>query len=224
MTILGIETATQICSAALINDKTVRAEYRLNLKNIHASALVSMIDTIMQKCQCSVADVAALAISIGPGSFTGLRIGLSVAKGLALGAAIPVVAVPTLEALACHAPVRDGLVCPILKSRAFEYFYAIFERRDYRDKMLQPPQLIKKDQIASALPSGSLLIGQTEDFADGERGNYIFPPAFMTLPSAFSVARLGLEKFKTGDIAAVDTMEPMYFQNFVAEKVGTGHN
>lgn len=214
--ILGIETATQICSAALINDKTLLAEYRLNLKNIHASALAALIETMLHNAQCSVTAIAAIAVSIGPGSFTGLRIGLSVAKGVALGADIPIVAVPTLAALANHAPVRHGLVCPILKSRAFEYFFAIYERNDYLNKIVQQPQLVSKDQLFTALPLGSLLIGQTEDFADQERENYLFSPVYMTLPSAFSVAQVGLEKFQAGEISAVDTMEPMYFQEFVA--------
>ena len=199
--------------------KHLVAEYRLNLKNIHAAALTELIATMLQQLNLSMTDLGAIAVSIGPGSFTGLRIGLSTAKGLALGSALPIVTVPTLLALAGEAPCTSGLVCPMLKSRATEYYYAVYQRERFVDFLLQEPSLVQKEKIVSVLPAGAMLIGQLQELNNDERivNKFICAPEHY-MPTACSIARLGYEKFKAGDIAAFETVEPMYFQEFIAVK------
>ncbi|MBN2355030.1 tRNA (adenosine(37)-N6)-threonylcarbamoyltransferase complex dimerization subunit type 1 TsaB, partial [candidate division KSB1 bacterium] len=117
MIILGIETATQVCGVALARDGVLLCEYRSNMKNIHARVLTASIEKIWQDAQVEAGQLNGIAVSIGPGSFTGLRIGLSTAKGIAFAVGCPIMAVPTLQALAHQAPVTAGTICPILRSR-----------------------------------------------------------------------------------------------------------
>lgn len=220
MTILGIETSTRICGAALIDENGWIADYHLNQKNVHASKLTNIIETVLQQGGITVSELSAIAVSIGPGSFTGLRIGLSMAKGLALGGKIPVVAVPTFDALAGQAPVESGLICPVLKSRSFEYFYGVYERQNFMNTKKQEPQLVLTENIAKVLPIGAMIIGHIEELEQDEslKNIYKFAPQELAKPSALSVARLGLQKFKADDIASFETLEPMYFQDFIAGK------
>ena len=220
MTILGIETSTQICGIALTKAEQLIAEYRLFLKNVHASALAGLIDSLLKQVNISIQDLSALAVSIGPGSFTGLRIGLSTAKGLALGSDIPLVTVPTLTALASQAPCTSGTICPLLKSRADEYYCATYRRHDFEDTIEIEPRLVEKKAIASTLPAESMLIGQTQEILQEKQNaaRFTFAPDYLSLPTAFSIARIGFQMYSRGDIAPYETVEPMYYQEFIAGK------
>ena len=100
MIVLGIETATAVCAVALVDDDVVRAERRYEIPQAHSEKLMECVDDCLKSAGLALSSIDGIAISIGPGSFTGLRIGLSVAKGLAFATDKPVVGVPTLEALA----------------------------------------------------------------------------------------------------------------------------
>lgn len=193
------------------------AEYRLNSVNAHAAALVPMLAAMLKQLNIAITQMSAIAVSGGPGSFTGLRIGFSTAKGIALGSAIPLITVPTLAALAGEAPCQNGIICPLLKSRAHEYYYAVYQRENYLDSLLQAPQLVSAENIASTLPEGALLIGHTEEICrqSGIEEKFVCAPAHFSLPTAFSIARWGYQKLMAGDILP-ETVEPMYLQEFIA--------
>lgn len=218
--ILGIETSTKVCGAAIVDDGTWIAHNQTNLKNIHASILVDLVQAAFHQTSISATDLTAIGVSIGPGSFTGLRIGLSVAKGLALGANVPIVTVPTLDALAHHAPVRDGIVAAVLKSRADEYYYAQYKRHNFRNELVLAPHILKTTELIDALPADSLLIGHTAEFQNHAalRDKIQCAPEGSAAPSASSVALLGRQKYIAGDLAEYETVEPMYFQDFIAGK------
>ncbi len=220
MYILGLETATQVCGAALLKDDQWIADYHLNQKNVHAAKLMNIIKLVLDQGGISVSDVDAVAVSIGPGSFTGLRIGLSVAKGLALGSNIPIVAVPTFDGLAEQAPIPTGTICPVLKSRSFEYFYAIYDRHNFVNTLKQEPRLVPTDNIMDVLPENALIVGQVQELQSNKKlnGRYIFAPTDVAKPSALHIARLGMDKFKSGETAVFETLEPMYYQDFIAGK------
>jgi tRNA threonylcarbamoyladenosine biosynthesis protein TsaB len=220
--ILGIETATQICGVALCQDGKLVGEYRLNIKNVHAGMLIQYVRRLLADSRLKTADLDAIAVSIGPGSFTGLRIGLASAKGLAFAHEHPVVGVPTLQALASQAPVAQGLIAALLRSRAKEYYGALFERVDFTDRMLQPPEIITEEKLADFLPPQAMLI------ADPSCGtvsapNSIAPPLF-AYPSAFTIARLGETKWRAGVHEAADLLEPDYMQEFITGPPKAGLN
>ncbi len=128
MYILAIESSGNVASAAVAEDSKILAEYTVNIGKTHSQTLLPMIDRVLADAEMSVNDMDAIAVSRGPGSFTGLRIGSATAKGLAAAAEIPIVDVPTLEALAVGVGNAGGrLICPVIDARRNEVYTALYE-------------------------------------------------------------------------------------------------
>jgi tRNA threonylcarbamoyladenosine biosynthesis protein TsaB len=130
-TILQIETATQVCSVAVsVNGKTIAIKEQ-KAPNIHAASLTLFIEEAMATAKLSYADLDAIAVSMGPGSYTGLRIGVSTAKGLCFALDKPLIAINTLKLMAngylLQHPNYGGLICPMIDARRMEVFTAVFE-------------------------------------------------------------------------------------------------
>jgi tRNA threonylcarbamoyladenosine biosynthesis protein TsaB len=130
--ILAIETATDVCGVALVHEQKVVASQSVKEKNVHSERLLPMVDAILSEASVAIDNVEAFAVSIGPGSFTGLRIGLSTAKGLALARRKPIIAVPTLDALAfgyflANPDNPDLILCPLIDAKRDEAFFCFFK-------------------------------------------------------------------------------------------------
>ncbi|NOY60584.1 MAG: tRNA (adenosine(37)-N6)-threonylcarbamoyltransferase complex dimerization subunit type 1 TsaB [Calditrichaeota bacterium] len=220
MIILGIETSTQICSTALIGNDTLLTEYRLNIKNAHAGKLVGAIEKILRDADVKLQELSGIAVSIGPGSFTGLRIGLSVAKGLAMPDSIPLAAVPTLTALASQAPIADGVVCPLVRSRAKEFYSALYRRHQFVDEQLEDVHVLQTDELQSFIPENALLIGDTNALQEQgfDLSDFQTAPEQYSLLSGYTIARLGAALVSQGRTENLDTIEPLYHQDFIAGK------
>jgi tRNA threonylcarbamoyladenosine biosynthesis protein TsaB len=153
MKVLGIDTSTSCGSVGLIDDDRVISENLLNIPVTHSERLLNAIDRVLKEGSCPTDDLEGWAVSLGPGSFTGLRIGVSTVKGLAFGTQKPVVGVPTLDALASHISPTPYLICPILDARKGEV-YAAFYRYDKADNLqrisaylaIGPEDLLKRIQ------------------------------------------------------------------------------
>ena len=126
MLILGIESATPVASVALADEKGLLGEINLNLGLTHSEQLLPTIDTLLKECRRSLGDVEAIAVSAGPGSFTGLRIGMATAKGLAQGGGQRLVAVPTLEAMARQLMGLSYLVAPMQNARRNQIYAGLY--------------------------------------------------------------------------------------------------
>lgn len=128
MLILGIESASLVASAALVRDGVLLAEYTLNCKKTHSQTLLPMIETITEAVGVRehLEELDGIAIAKGPGSFTGLRIGSATAKGLAMTLDKPVLAVPTLDAMAFQLYGASGLVCPMMDARRMQVYTGIY--------------------------------------------------------------------------------------------------
>lgn len=129
MRILAIETSTWVASVAVTEDATLLAEQERETRGQHASVLLPMVRDVLANAGCKLDALGTIAVSVGPGSFTGLRVGLSVAKGLAYARRLPVLAVPTLEALAWAAPSGFAAVAAVLDARKGQVYAAVFERQ-----------------------------------------------------------------------------------------------
>src|SRR4030066_1663165 len=126
MKILALETATMAGSIAIVDDEELIAEVKLNINVAHSERLISSIDYLLNASRLSIKDIDAFAVSIGPGSFTGLRIGLSTIKGLSYAAKKPIVPVPTLDAFARRLRFSSYPVCPMLDARKNEVYAALY--------------------------------------------------------------------------------------------------
>ncbi|RKY01883.1 tRNA (adenosine(37)-N6)-threonylcarbamoyltransferase complex dimerization subunit type 1 TsaB, partial [Candidatus Poribacteria bacterium] len=126
MRVLGIDTSTTTGSIGLIDGDKVVAEHVLDVMETHSSRLMPAIDQMLKKAGLSIWDVDLIAVSKGPGSFTGLRVGVATAKGLAYALRKPIVGVPSLDVLAFGVKFFDGLICPLLDARRGEVYGAIY--------------------------------------------------------------------------------------------------
>ncbi len=227
--ILAIETATDICGVALVNNHAVLAHRFIAEKNVHSEKLLPMIDEVLKEAAITLRNVNAVALSIGPGSFTGLRIGLSTAKGLAMAAELPLIPVPTLDALALEYH-RNGsnsaaIICSLIDAKrdeAFFSFYSIqngipFRRSEYE---IASAQAIaeKAKQFPSVIFVGDG-VGKIKAAA-GENGAVQFVAAMQfrgdVVCSAASVGLLAEEKFLELKTEEYSMLEPLYLREFVA--------
>ncbi|MDZ7263839.1 MAG: tRNA (adenosine(37)-N6)-threonylcarbamoyltransferase complex dimerization subunit type 1 TsaB [candidate division KSB1 bacterium] len=226
MKILGIETATDVCGLALTDDRNLIAELRINLKRAHGEKLISALDHLLDAVSLKLQDVNGLAISIGPGSFTGLRIGLAVVKGLALALQIPVVAVPTLDALAWQAYFWRDQICPLIKAQADEAYTARYQFQAGELVRKTDFQLITLAELEQFIGQRTLILNagmkNLDDFLTIPlRERVEVAPAALALPSGYAVACLGTTKFLRHEVEDIDHLEPLYLKDFKAKrKVG----
>lgn len=154
MLILGMDTATLSCSVALLQEETVLAEFTLNIRKTHSERLMPLLDHMLVESGIEREQIGAVSVSAGPGSFTGLRIGVATARGLAQALSIPAVPVCTLAAMAEVVPTPGALICPLLDARRGEVYTALFKRSahsPYALKTVLEPIAIPLKELAAYL-------------------------------------------------------------------------
>ena len=228
MTVLGSETATSVCGAAVVSGGSVRAAHAVEGSHLHAEHLMAIIDRSLVQAGVVLRDLDAIAVSIGPGSFTGLRIGLSAAKGLALAAGKPVVPVPTLEAIARQA-VRAGAadlprrILPVLDARRDEVYCQIFETAGASVRALDEERDMTVAGLVDTLGDRPVLVtGEAAHRVEAElrrRGGRVgagvaFAPPDAARCEAAVVALIGEELAARGAAADLNDLEPRYIKEF----------
>ena len=224
MPILAIETATLVSSVALATSDTLLAEITLQTKKTHSELLMPHIAKILDMAGVSRTDITAVAVSIGPGSFTGLRIGLATAKSLAYAMKIPLVGVPTLAALAYGCFVPGAILSPILDAQKGNVYQALFEWQNGNLKELMPATVIGIDEALDSLAQYSapvILMGEAAVLHRDkikQRDNHLSLAApHMIIPRASSVAGLGHMLIQQGIHHDAMALEPLYIRRSEAE-------
>jgi tRNA threonylcarbamoyladenosine biosynthesis protein TsaB len=161
MRILALDSSARAASCALWEDGETLAEYCLNHKLTHSRTLLPMLDGLLELLGLGYADMDLFACTAGPGSFTGIRIGVSVVKGLSYGTGKPCASVSTLRALAANAAAFSGIVCPVMDARRSQFYNALFEARGGELGRLTEDRAIGLGQLdaSSPEPEGGLLVG-----------------------------------------------------------------
>jgi tRNA threonylcarbamoyladenosine biosynthesis protein TsaB len=224
--ILQIETATASCSVALAKDGVVLAVKQVNQRNIHAEVITLFIDELINAAGVKYTDLDAIAVSCGPGSYTGLRIGVSTAKGLCFALDKPLIAVETLEAMAYGVTSRSEyliddykLLCPMIDARRMEVFTTVFNTNGERVKETSA-EIIDENSFSDLLKNKKMLF-----FGDGAEKcrailagnpNAIFFPGFIN--SAADLTPKAVEKFRNKEFENVGYFEPYYLKDFIAGK------
>jgi len=225
--VLGIETATTVCAAALAIDDAVVAEESREERYIHAEVLLPMIDTVLRRAGCTARELAGIAVSIGPGSFTGLRIGLSVAKGLAVATDLPIAAVPTLFGLAQRVSAARGTrehILALLDARRDDVYYQLFRRSHGGLEQLDEEKSAHLDQLVELIgdravtvtgEAGPKLAAYLQRRAPGVKaGGYHFVDGALAKGSAGTVALIGGAHLREGRSEDPALLEPRYVMEF----------
>ena len=213
--ILNIETATKNCSVSLANGgKTILCKEIAEEGYSHAERLHVFIEEIIKEAGISLNDLSAVAVSQGPGSYTGLRIGVSAAKGLCFALGIPLIAVDTLQVLALQVKVTDGLIIPMIDARRMEVYSAIFNT-NFEKKREIIAEIIADDSF-SEIEEALYFVGDCAEKCKSVlmKKNHIFLDD-IKYPSANEMSVLSYEKFKTNDTVDVAYFEPYYLKDFM---------
>ena len=217
--ILSIETATTNCSVALSeNGKTIALKEDSRNGYSHAEKLHVFIDDVLKDAKIEKQDLDAIAISKGPGSYTGLRIGVSAAKGLSFALDKPLISVPTLDALAHQVACEEGVIVAMLDARRMEVYSAIFDS-NYNQIRKTEAQILEENTFADYLEKGNVYfigsgVEKTKELIT--HSNAIFVEN--KLPSANEMSVLAYNKYKISDTEDVAYFEPYYLKDFVALK------
>lgn len=224
MKILGIDTTGQTASAALVEGEKLIAEFTMNYKLTHSQTILPMIAEILERTETEKASIDCIACACGPGSFTGLRIGAATAKGLALALDKPIVAVPTLDALAYNVFETNKCICPIMDARRNQGYAAFYMWEDGRLIRLTDYMAESIDRIVEI---GQILEREVIFLGDGvavhrerleETPAFLFAPAHCNMQRASAVAALGGILAAEGKARAGDEFELLYLRKSQAER------
>jgi len=234
--ILAIDSSTPVAGVALLDEEKLIREEFINYKKTHSETLMPIVDELLRGCDRSLRDLTALAVTIGPGSFTGLRIGLAAIKGLSLAANLPVVAISTLDVLAHNLVCSDTLVCPMLNARKQEVYTAFYDNREIfpcrlSEEMACSPQEFAAKALLKAQEVGAsriTLLGDgyypyRELWDDYLGDKYLVAPAHLMLLRASALGSLAVVRAARGDFDEVMAMRPRYIRLSEAEsRLGKG--
>ncbi|MDY6987413.1 MAG: tRNA (adenosine(37)-N6)-threonylcarbamoyltransferase complex dimerization subunit type 1 TsaB [Thermodesulfobacteriota bacterium] len=223
MKILAIDTSTRTGSVALLEDDTMVAELQVSSSKTHAKRLMAVIDATLHLAGLGLEALDAFAVTIGPGSFTGLRIGISAVKGLAFATGKPVAGVSTLEALAYQFPWFPGFVCPLLDARKGEVYTALYKcggretlEKVSSDSAVRPKEWLEGIQETCLfVGDGAVAYKEMIEEIVGRRAR--FAPSYLHAPRASVVGALGFEQISRGETADVSELVPFYIRQSDAE-------
>ncbi|MDI6800483.1 MAG: tRNA (adenosine(37)-N6)-threonylcarbamoyltransferase complex dimerization subunit type 1 TsaB [Thermodesulfovibrionales bacterium] len=222
MRLLAIETSTTLGGVAIMDDDALLAESRINVKVTHSERIMSEIDHTLKMAGLTMDDIDVFAVAIGPGSFTGLRVGLSTAKGLVYATGKKLVSVPTLEALAWSLPYSRYQVCPVLDARKKEVYAAIFKWSDNGFVRATDECPIKIDTLLSLINEPTVFLGEgaliyKDSIEKRLLNNAIFAQPHIMVPSSSNVAYLGMIKAKKREYENPIKLVPRYLRKSEAE-------
>ena len=214
--ILCIETATTNCSVAIaVDGKIIALQEDNNHQYSHAEKLHSFIDQVLAKSGILKSSLQAIAVSKGPGSYTGLRIGVSAAKGLCFAIDVPLISIPTLEALAHQAVIENGLIIPMLDARRLEVYAAVFSSENDQIRETKAEVLDKNSYYDYLKINNVCFIGDGVEKLKAlcKHKNAIFMEG--KLPSAKQMGALAEIKYRKNDFEDVAYFEPYYLKDFI---------
>ena len=217
--ILSIETSTTVCSVALTKGETIIAESKLLEDKSHASHLTILIQEILNESNYEMSDIKAVAISEGPGSYTGLRIGVSTAKGLCYALGVQLIGVSTLKAMALEvswAGYSDSLLCPMIDARRMEVYTAMYGKS--LEEIISPcPMILDEWSFSETLAASKVLFfgngsEKFKEVLDSDNAHFLES----ITPSAWAIGLLADRKLRAEEFEDLAYFEPSYLKEFQA--------
>lgn len=223
MKILAVDTASPVSGVALSDNGMLKYEYTADHGRTHAVKLPGMIDCMLRESGWRIGDIDGFAVSVGPGSFTGLRIGISTVKGLAFAGEKPVAPVSTHDALANQCAGLDTLVCTLVDARKKEVYAALYRQESGRMNAVDPPRVAAPDAVLADIGetcffigSGALLYRKAIENTLGRKAR--IAPEEMNILRASTIARLGHAALAAGAGRSPHEVIPVYIRRPDAEK------
>ncbi len=216
--ILHIETATKNCSVSIAkNGEIIALKEQATESFSHAEKLHLYIETVLKQAQLQLSNLQAIAVSQGPGSYTGLRIGVSAAKGLCYALNIPLIAVDTLAILAEQIAIKNGLIVPMLDARRMEVYSAFFNAKHQKTRTTKA-EIISAESYSEINETMHLLgDGASKLTSILTADKFKFYPEIL-YPSAKDMASIAYNKFKKSDTVDVAYFEPFYLKDFILNR------
>lgn len=225
MKLLALDSSGTVASVAVFVDGQLKAEYSVNHKKTHSQTLLPMIDEVMSMVEVKPAELDAIAIASGPGSFTGLRIGSATAKGLGLALNVPLVSVPTLEGMAyrfCH---LDKLICPMMDARRNQVFAGVYDFKDgfqvVKDQWVGPIEELLDEvnkNSCEVIFMGDGALKYSTILQEQVTVPYEIAPITMLEQSAAALGMRALELYEAGETVSADAFAPEYLRLSQAEQ------
>ena len=222
MKILAVDTATKSCSVALTDDGSVSAELTTFKDQTHSKHLMDLIHSVLEISGFSVNDVEGFAVTVGPGSFTGLRIGISTIKGLAHAVDKPVVGISSLETLAWQCADQNYLICPFLDARKSEVYWATYRFEGTRLVQKTAERVSAPETALGSITEPCMFVGNgaqlyRKQITTELRNQAHFAPKEKHILRASSIAHLSMKRFKAQDTDEIASLTPHYIRKSDAE-------
>jgi len=207
---------------ALMDKDTLVAEARINVKVTHSERLMPELDHVLAQAGLEIGDIDVFAFAVGPGSFTGLRVGLSTVKGLVYATGKKLVAVPTLEAFAWNMPFSKYPVCPLLDARKKEVYAGLYNWTGDGFVRVIDDQVVEIGHLLSEIKGPTVFLGEgaliyRERIVDAVADKALFAPPHKMLPSPSNVAYLGMKMAEKGEFSDPTGLVPLYLRRSEAE-------
>ena len=222
MKILAVDTATKSCSVAIVQNDTVLSEVTLVRRQTHSKHLMEVIHSVVSFAGIMLSDLDGFAVTRGPGSFTGHRIGLGTVKGLAVASGKPIVGVSSLACLATQSRIPSYLICPILDARKGEVYWSRYRYADNQLNQFCPEQVSPPENVLADIGEPCLFVGDGarfyQDLIELRLGQLAhFAPDEQDIIRGATVALLSQERFKKGRIDDTASLTPCYIRRSDAE-------
>ena len=223
MKILGLDSTANICTVAVSDDNKLISEIKVNAGNTHSETLLPAVEQALKLSGTDIDEIELFACSVGPGSFTGVRIGAATIKGLAFGKNIPCCEISALAALAQNLSCFDGILCPVINARRMQVYNALFSCRDGVIERLTPDRAISVEELDAELSKYEEKIFMSGDgydickkaFKEAKTKN---TPEIMKLQSGYSVCLCALDDYKNGNTVTDKELAPSYLRLSQAER------
>jgi tRNA threonylcarbamoyladenosine biosynthesis protein TsaB len=221
--ILAVDTSTSLGSIALVEGPVIRAELAINVSATHNRRLLPGIHRLLTDVGWTLENLDGLAIGLGPGSFTGLRIGMSVMKGLAFATGKPLAGVPTLDALAANVALAPWTICPVMDARKGELYTALYRGGEGHDlERLTPYRVVTPQRLAEFITGKTVFLGDGllrygNVLAAGLGDRFVRAPVHLNAIRGASIGWLAVERLRRGLAEDISTCTPLYIRPSEAE-------
>lgn len=226
MKVLAIDTSSAVAAVAVIDDDKLLGEYIINHKKTHSQKLMPMLRELLGTLELATGDIDVLAVAKGPGSFTGLRIGIAAVKGLAFALQKPVAAVSSLEAMAYNLPICDMPIAPIMDARNNQVYNGIYSLSNGEISTIRKPRAIELEALINEVKAGdrpTVFLGDgISPYGEQLKSQLgelcILAPQSVNMQRAASIAVLGYKMANRGELITADELVPFYLRKPQAQR------